>query len=334
MSHGMSKNDKALVVRQPAWHGLSDVLDTAPDRQTAEALVHNYKVDREPLYRQVIDMSEPSGYGYVMSPDFELNVRRDTGQVFDMVPKTRMEAQPDEVWDVVEQAQKAMLNLGYGKLEVETAGTYNGGADMYVLLRFDEPIYIVGDHKGETVSYIAFQNAYTRNKAFRVQPTNVRVVCQNMSNAADFSAEAAGMNLSLAHTQNLLERMTELEEKLVAWRTGVDLWKDAKEEMAKMPVTPAQTNWFIEQFMWMPELASDRVRENVEAARVDLIGEYFADFNTGVRGTALGLFEAASSYQSWIRTAQNNMTRFKRSMLSPDTTLRQAADLARDAALV
>jgi len=325
----MNENDKALVVRDPAWHNLSDIYAVAPDRATAEAHVHSYKVDREPLYRYDVNSGE-----YYMADDFELNVRRDTKQVFDMVPKVRVDPQPNEVWDVVENAQQAMKNLGYGTLDVETAGTYNGGADMYVLLKFSEPVFIIGDHKGETVSYIAFQNAYTRNKALRVQPTNVRVVCQNMSNAADFSAEAAGMNLSLAHTQNLLERMTELEEKLVAWRSGIDLWKDAKEELASMPVTVEQTAWFVEQFLWMPELASERVQDNVKLARVELIGEYMGDFNDGVRGTALGLFEAASSYQSWVREAQSNMTRFKRSMLTPDTTLRQAADLAREAALV
>lgn len=327
MAHGMGEHDKGIVVREPAWHGLSDVLDQAPDRITAEALVHNYKVDREPLYRLDVNSGD-----YYMSDDYELNVRRDTQEVFDMVPRTRVDPQPNEVWDVVESAMKID---GFGRhLVVETAGTYNGGADMYVLLKLDRPLTVIGDKYGQSVAYIAFQNAYTRNKALRVQPTNVRIVCQNMSNAADFSAEAAGMNLSLAHTQNLLERMTELEEKLQAWLTGVDLWREAKEDLAKIKVTTDQTKWFVEQLMWMPELASERVQDNVKLARVELIGEYFADFNDGVRGTALGLFEAASSYQGHVREAQNKMTRFKRTMLTPDTTLRQAADLAREAALV
>ena len=326
MAHGMGKDDKGIVVRQPAWHGLSDVLDEAPTRKQAEALVHDYIVVREPLYR-----FDDETRDYVQVDDFELNVRQDTQQIFDMVPTKRNDPQPSQVWDVVEAAMKLD---GFGNMVVETAGTYNGGADMYVLLKLDKPISVKGDKHGETVAYLAFQNAYTRNKAFRIQPTNVRVVCQNMSNFADFQAEASGLNLSLAHTENLTERMLELEEKMQAWMTGIDLWREAKEELAATKVTAEQTTWFINTFMWMPELASDRVRENVKTARIQLITEYFADFNDGVRGTALGLFEAASSYEGHVRDAQSRMTRFKRSMLNPDTTLKQAAQLARDAALV
>ena len=328
MAHGMGKSDKALAVRIPMWHGLEEVLDQAPSRTEAEALVHDYSVIREPLYRKVLNPDFTEHYELV--PDTELNVKND-GTVFGAVSSSRIDVNPTEVWDVAEQI---MNTKGFGNIVVETAGTYHEGRSMYILLKLDEEIHINGDHKGASIPYFALQNGYTMGQAFRFQPTNVRIQCWNTSQAADFSAEQAGLNLSLAHTQNLLERITEIEEKLQAWRTGIDAWKEAKEELARTKVSVAQTNWFIEQFMWMPEMASDRVRDNVELARVQLLGEYFDNVNDGVRGTALGLFEAASSYQGYVREAQNNMTRFRRSMLSPDTTLRQAADLARDAALV
>jgi phage/plasmid-like protein (TIGR03299 family) len=328
MAHMMGANDKALAVREPMWHGLEDLLEEAPTRQQAEALVHDYTVGREPLYRKVDDGDINH---YELVDDYELNVRLDTNEVFDMVPKERVDPQPTEVWDVAEQV---MNTSGFGNIVVETAGTHSGGRHMYILMKLDQIIKIKGDHYGDSIAYFAIQNAYVRGFALRFQPTNVRIQCANTSSAADFSAEAAGLNLSLAHTQNLQERILEIEDKLQAWRTGIDEWRDAKEYMATVKVTTAQTNWFIEQFIPSPDklLISDTVKNNIESARVELIGELFHDYNRGIMGTALGLFEAASSYEGWVREAHTPMTRFKRAMLSPTNVLSQARELALEAA--
>lgn len=328
MAHQMDKNDKALSVREPMWHGLEELLQEAPSRQQAEVLVHDYVVDREPLYRQDVNSGE-----YYMADDFELNVRRDTKKVFDMVPKTRIDVQPTELWDLADQV---LNTTGYGDIVVETAGTYGGGSHQYILMKLDQVIEIKGDHHGASIAYFALQNAYVRGFALRFQPTNVRIQCANTSSAADFSAEAAGLNLSLAHTQNLTERILEIEDKLQAWRTGIDEWKDAKEYMATVKVTAEQTNWFIEQFIQSPDgqLISDEVKQNIETARTELIFELFNDYNRGIMGTALGLFEAASSYEGWVRKAQSPMTRFKRAMLTPSTVLAGARELALEAATV
>jgi len=59
--------------------------------------------------------------------------------------------------------------------------------------------------------------------------------------------------------------------------------------------------------------------------------ELYNDWNTDITDTALGLFEAASSYQGHVRKAMTPLTRFKRSMLTPSTILFDAHELALEA---
>jgi len=239
-----------------------------------------------------------------------------------------VDVQPAEVYDIAE----FVMDHNKGVV-IETAGTYNEGADMYILLKMDELIRVNGDPAGDSYAYCALQNAYYQGKSLRFQLTNMRIGCANMSAAADMVAEQRGLNLSLSHVGNLRERIEEVKDFMTAWTEGIQQWRLAKEFLATQPVTMEQTNWFVDQFIPAPAdyLTSDRVKSNIEIARTELIMELFSDLNAGIRGTALGLFEAASSYDGHVRAAQSPITRFKRAVLSPSSVLADAADLALEA---
>ena len=81
-------------------------------------------------------------------------------------------------------------------------------------------------------------------------------------------------------------------------------------------------------------IISDRVRENVEIARLELLTELYGGMNSGITGTALGLFEAASSWNEHVRAAASQQSRFKRALLEPTSILADAARLAHEAAVV
>ena len=81
-------------------------------------------------------------------------------------------------------------------------------------------------------------------------------------------------------------------------------------------------------------IISDRVRENVEIARLELLTELYGGMNSGITGTALGLFEAASSWNEHVRAAASQQSRFKRALLEPTSILADAAELALKAAVV
>ena len=335
MAHEITSSDKLFTVRKPSWHGLEDLLSDYPTRQEAEALVHGWHVEREPLYRKVVtaggeDNREFFEEYYELVPEFELNVRSDTSTDLAVVPSERIDVQPYEMWDLAELIQGEDKNVMF-----ETAGSYNEGRNVWILIRLNEPIEIKGDPQGATLPYFALQNGYAPGIAFRGQAINIRILCANTSRLADLQS-ADGSSFSFAHTTNLRDRVEEAREALAEWREGIQEWKRRKEHLAELKVTTEATNWFIEEFIPMPNerIISDRVRENVEIARLELLTELYGGMNSGITGTALGLFEAASSWNEHVRAAASQQSRFKRALLEPTSILSDAAELALKAAVV
>lgn len=333
MAHEITRHDKVLAYRTPTWHGLEDLLSERPTREEAEKHVHDWHVQREPLYRKNILLGEDNEVieEYELIPEFELNVRSDIGLDLAVVPADRPEYQPNEVWDIAELLQGDDKNI-----QIETAGSLREGRDIWILLKLNEPIEIQGDGQGLSLPYYALQNSYVPGSAFRGQASNVRLVCANTSRATDLVAEAHGTNFAFSHRGNMRDRVEEARDAIAGWRESIKTWQSFKEHMATIPVNADQTNWFIDNFIEAPhdKLTSDRVKENIETARLELITELYGGMNQGITGTALGLFEAASSWNEHVRAAQSPLTRFKRSMLSPDSVLSDARALALEAATV
>lgn len=319
--------ERMFAVRTPTWHGLEELLDTPPSISEAPVLAgHTFQVEREPLYR-----FQPETMTYTPYEDLELNIRTDTGLALGAVPADRIEVQPQEMWDLIDW----ILNNVPG-LTIETAGTLREGRNIWALLKRNQPLAVAGDPQGYTLPYLVLQNGYVRDQAFRFQQVFVRVVCWNTSQLADVAAERDNMNYSLHHTQNLWERIEEVKEALLGWEAEAYAWAQAKAELATVSVNPKQISWFVDEFLPMPHVAltSERVKENIELARLELISEMFSERGKGLESSALGLFEAASSWNEHIRRASTPQSRFKRALLTRDSVLETARELALAAASV
>jgi phage/plasmid-like protein (TIGR03299 family) len=285
------------------------------------------------LYRKVV-VSLGDGLVdeyFALYEDAEVNVRSDTAADLGVVPASRVDVQPKEMWDLAEWMQDNVRGLQF-----ETAGTLREGRDIWILMKRDHPLTVQGDPQGDTVPYLALQNGYVSGSAFRFEQVYVRIVCANTSAAADMEADSSGHNYSLAHTTNLWERIEEIKEMMLRWDEEADQWVEAKEHMARQKVTIPGVNWFVDEFIPMPDerITSARVKENVELARLELIGELYNARNVGIEGTALGLFEAASSWNEHVRAARTPQSRFQRAVLSRDNVLQAAHSLALKAATI
>jgi len=331
MAHEITSSDKVLSVREYTWHGLEifspDYLSIAETKK----LVHDFEVIREPVFRRTMEIDPETGfahYDFELIKEFQLNTRTDNAAELSVVPTERVDISIQEMYDIAEVVQGESQDV-----RIETAGTLRGGRDAFILLRLNEPIAIKGDRNGESLSFLALQNAYDPGAAFRIQPTNVRIVCKNTSRAVDVFAEHSGLQLTFAHTKNMMERVEEAKKALAGWREDIKAWARAKEFMATQTVTNDGINWFVDQFIPEPHaaLTSERVKANIETARLELISELFNPMTEGIEFTALGLFEAASSWNEHVRKAQTPLSRFKRAVLEPTNVLIQARELALEA---
>jgi len=331
MAHEITDKDKVLSVREYTWHGLETYSDDYLSLEDTRKLVHDWEVVREPVYRKQITVSEGGimREEFVLVEDQEFNVRTDTDEVLATVPTDRVDVSIDDMYALAETVQGQDKNV-----LIETAGSLRAGRDVFILLKLDEPIHVANDPQGETVAFGLFQNSYETGAAFRFQGTNVRVVCKNTSRAADLDAEQNGMNLTFAHTKNLSERIEAARGALAAWREDIRQWVQAKEFLGDQRVTIDGVNWFVNQFLPEPKFITDRAMANLQADRLDLIGEIFSPMTAGIELTALSLFEGASSWNEHVRRAQSPQSRFRRAVLSPGTVLQTARDLAVEAVKV
>lgn len=325
-----AKVEKMFSVRQPTWHGLENLLTDYPSRDVAQSAAgHSFDVIREPLYRKQInpDLTE----SFELYEAAELNVRSDNGLDLSVVPTDRVDIQPNEMWDLAEWIKDNLPGV-----EFETAGTLNSGTDVWILMKQDKILKVKGDRNSDTQPYFALQNGYRQGTSFRFQQILTRIVCWNTSQIADVEADKANYTFTLAHTANLRDRIEGIKQAMLAWEAEANAWVEAKEHMLSLPVTPAGELWFLENMVPMPNenLISARVKENVSMARIELLGELYNDRNVGIEHSALGLFEAVSSWNEHVRAAASPQSRFQRSILKRSGVLATARDLAIAAATI
>ena len=333
MAHNITDRDGIFTVRQPAWHGLGTVLEDYPTVEEAKALVHPWEPVSEPLYRQVPIVGEDGTLSTVFEPveNFVLNARSDDGYPLGVVSDTYTPVTNQEMYDIAEVIE----GVDKGQVQLETGGSLFGGKKVWLLLRLREPISVKGDPQGATIAYYALQNAHDGSSSFRGQGTNVRVVCDNTSRAADLDAAARGTEFTFHHTKNIGDKIEDAKQALAGWRESVQQWRLVNEELISMKISDAQAREFAELFIPMPpaRATSDRVIDNVVTARDELLSILNGPTCEGIGRTAYGLVQSASEYHQHIRAARSLESRFRRAYLEPQRILTDAVEIAKGVAL-
>src|SRR6187551_3035177 len=110
--HEITKTDKVLSVREFAWHGLAEVVDDYLPIEEVRKRVHDYDVDREPVYRKRVTVNEGDIIeSYELVPDQEFNVRSDNDEVLAVVPTERPEVSITEMYELAEVVQGQDSNV-------------------------------------------------------------------------------------------------------------------------------------------------------------------------------------------------------------------------------
>lgn len=356
MAHEIWENDNFLTVRKPAWHGLGMVLDDYPTRVEAQQLAHPWEPITEPVYLQDIQVGTKEKYTYggasitmdagsevpeafgepEQVPDvrttfnqaegFKAVRRSDDGSLLGIVGDGYEPVSNNEMWDIAEALQGEAKN----GIKFETAGSLQGGRKVWLLVTLDEPLTVEGDPNGATVPYYSLQNAHDGSGAFRGQATMTRIVCANTAHIADLDARARGTEFTFRHTKNVGERIDEAREALHGWRESLAIWKQLSEHMLTLKVDGfGEIHEFLERWIPMPPAgtSTDRVRDNVEAARSQWLEAWSSETTEDIGLTAHGILQASIEYAEWYRRAQSTESRFKRSFLDRNQIVQSAQKL-------
>jgi phage/plasmid-like protein (TIGR03299 family) len=246
---------------------------------------------------------------------FAAVVRDDTRQVFGIVGKSWKPVQND----VMLRSLDPLVELG---AEWVGAGSFRGGATVWGQIGLGLEREIV---EGDTVRpYVLVRNAHDGTGSCIGTHTAVRVVCWNTLT----HATQEGMALwNVRHTGGVEVNLARVQEILKALRVQADANLCDFAALTRATVTRAQVEEVTKLLLPDPadrEMA--RALRNAETARETVVslfdGAGRGSDMKGVRGTAWGLWNAATEYADWTmaQRARNDENR---------TESRLAGDAAR-----
>ena len=323
----MSANIESMFsVRQMPWHREGTILADYPDTWTEARTLAG--LDWDPVTASVyapVGINPDGTAHYEPIEGWKTITRSDTGAVLSISKDSYTVIDHGEMGEIIE-AVLAQPNVRW-----ETAGVLDGGKAVWCLALLDEPIELPGDDS-PVLPYLAITNRHDGTAACALRATAVRIVCANTFRAAELEGERTGTNFSFVHKPGWRNRIEEARTAVTGARAEMARYAELAAELLAIPVSPAQRELFITEFIPKPPegLITDRVARNVDEARAALRMIFESKTTEQVAHTAYGLVQAAGEYLDHVRTARSWETRLNRTLIRPEPLKHRALSLARD----
>lgn len=335
MAHTINYNeDKGqhafFSVRQPAWHGLGQIVQDYPRSAQAIAFAGlDYKVVKAPIFAKSTGLFESFPV-----PDQYATLRTDTKAVFGVVGKDYQIVQNTDAFAFFD----AIVGGGDGIL-YETAGALGNGERIFITAKL--PGYIrVGNGDDVTEKYIFLTTSHDGSGSITAAFTPVRIVCQNTLNAA---LRTATNVVRIRHTAGAKERLEQARTVMgVADTLSVQLegifndWCKVRiedkhvKQLIQLALCPNRETLDLLKKGAHDELSS--VYKNACEAAFDYAFTDEAQNMATTKGTLFGAYNAVTGYYQNVRNFKTGEDKLKSICIGGTAQLRgqKAFDLCRD----
>lgn len=291
MSHEMYKNDHAVYVGKPAWHGLGTVVENAPTTSEALKLA---KMDFEVKKSEPIDAWAGVGHMRTGPSKYRATIRTDTNEILGMVNETYKVVQNEELFKIAD-------SLGEGAA-VETAGTLKNGSQSYVLMNLENWAVNGND---EMKSYMAIMNSHDGTLSLSSLPTDIRIVCANTLDWA--ITEGAKRMLKIRHSGDLDSKILGMKDALKEWKTNKITFRNAVKTLGytKWNVQDIQNFWlecyemFEEPIARNPQTEKEEKNKTKAIATLSSWTQTFDDESKELGGNNAWI--AANAVTKWLQ---------------------------------
>lgn len=220
--HAMTATDSFGFAGQKAWHGLG--------AQVADGTTMGEGIRRFLPWRMVLTdgvAGTIDGQRRIVTDDYRLLVRDDTGDVFAAVTDTYKPVQNEELGDML----AALTDAAAGDLKLETIGSLKGGRRVFILL--DGGSFGLNNERDQVRRYMLAHAGHDGTAAVTTGPTTIRVVCKNTANAA-----LAGMGgaFTFRHSGNIDAKLREARSALDRYRKGQAAYEAAARKLDARPM--------------------------------------------------------------------------------------------------
>lgn len=287
--------ESMFSVKITPWHGLGTVVKDAPKFEDINTIAGlDWNVSLHNVYFQ--DGSQV--------PDAQA-IKRDSDNAFYGVTGSRWKPlQNSEALDVVRPF------IDSGEATIETAGSLRGGARVWWMLKLNKADSEIGN--GDYVrKYILLSNAHDGLMAARFGFTPIRVVCANTLGMAIDSNESKLVRVF--HSKKIKENLEFLRETVNAANNSFEATADQYRELTRIQVSHADVKKYVKRVFYNGSQAqTDRETlylENLNNTIVKLFESGHGSELASARGTAWGLYNAATEYLSYEkgRTADTRL---------------------------
>jgi phage/plasmid-like protein (TIGR03299 family) len=318
--------ESMFSVREMPWHQEGTVLAGYPGSWDQARTLAG--LDWDPVTADVYSITSINADGTpCLEPigGWKAVSRSDTGAVLSINRDSYTIIDHGEMGEIIEAV------LAQPNVKWETAGVLDGGRAVWCLALLDEPVDLPGDDS-PTLPYLAITNRHDGTAACALRATAVRIVCANTFRAAELEGDRTGATFSFIHRSSWRARIEEARKAVTGARAEMRRYTDLATGLLGIPVTPAQRELFITEFIPMPPqgLVTDRVARNVGEARAALRMILESKTTHQVSGTAYGLVQAAGEYLDHVRTARSWETKLNRTLIRPEPLKHRALSLIRE----
>jgi phage/plasmid-like protein (TIGR03299 family) len=312
--------EQSFTVRNPAWWDRDGDYDLQeyPGRELAMELAgHAWDVAERPVAH--LRRNADGQLAWRKLDGYVEHFRSDNGFTL-RVGADSFERIPNHVpYDVAE----VLLDEGF---LFETGGTLDGGKQCYLTLLLNEPVVITGD-TSITLPYAGLSWAHDGSASFSIRSTSVRQVCENTVSASEAEGRKLGTNYVFRHTKNVMERIEEAKKTIQGVRANHDVYVQAMEALAAIPVTPEQRDLFVSTIIGdvqpsglplsqRPDTTS-RVKTNIENERTKVLGLFMGQTIPEAHAlTGYGLHLAGVEYFDHLRAYRSKDSYVRRTLLT------------------
>ena len=272
-------------VRQVPWHKLGKILDNPPTSiQAIKEAGLDWKVELRDIAWKIPGATEE----YEDIPNRKALVRLSDNSPLAIVSDHYKPLQNREAFKWFDPMIKS------SKATYETAGSLQNGKKIWVLAKLNDSMEIV---KGDEVRrYLLLANGHDGTTSILIQPSPIRVVCENTLNAS----LGTGLVNSIWHQGDVKRKMQAVKRALGLAEKDFEKRKEIYEAMARHTINDMTIGTYVTELIPNPnEEATDRVKRTITAAQERIWHLHEKGFGSdipGVKGTMWGLYNAAIEY--------------------------------------
>ena len=297
----MSANlESGMFVRIPAWHEEGNVIQFDPNTYEAQEVAGlNWSVEKK-------KMGFFDNFGVYHETEDTFGLVRDKDNAFYGVVKNKY-----QIFQNKEAFQWCQPLVESGLFKWESAGALRDGRNCWILLNSGERNIIEGD---TLKNYLLMNWSHDGQRSIVIQPTSIRVVCENTLNAALNNEEEKANRVHVAHFITMRPKLEEIRALYENAEAMFEIQQKKYEKMINTVLSETQKNDFVNavcNIMYEDaslingtKMLSEKARKHVESVRDNfktnlrlmMDEKASGQKQLGIQNTLYGAFNAASEY--------------------------------------